>query len=429
MAKPVTPARIICTLILFLGVWNADACSMYKVTVGDKTMVGNNEDSWRQTAMIRFVPAFAGRFGVAYVGYADKAFPDGAVNEYGLAFDAFTMPGKANLPPKDSRKADFSYGLFPQIMEQCKTVDEVRSFLQAYNLHTLNGSVLFNGAMLLFVDRAGHYLVVEPDAMTQGTEDRFVLSNFSYADTPDKTTVKQQRYRNGVAFLQNKIDTGMAFCTALSDTMSVHRPKAGDGTLYTTIYDLRDGIIHTYFFHDYGKRISFNLKNELAKGEHHYLFADLFPKNEGYRKFLRYKTPQNSPFLYALLSGCVLLFLFSFVYFGIRTFKRHGTPEPVSRDLGIGVAVLCLAMAYYCVVLLKNRAIFYFPAPYADGSVSDFTSYLPFTLLALMVPLLWLNIRLFRKKTGNRFPVWLLGGNNLAFLVLLGWFWYWGLFG
>lgn len=199
------------------------------------------------------------------------------MNEYGLVFDAFTMPHKSGMPARDPGKQDFSYQQLETIMQHCRTVDEVYEILKNQNLHVLNGSPIFNGGMLLFVDRSGKYLVVEADHLSPGNDDKLVLANFSYADTKDPATVKIERYRRGVEFLKNKIDTSIAFCTTLSDTMSVNRAKAGDGTLYTTIYDVNDRKICAYFFHDYEKLITFNLEEELAKGDHAFYFADLFP--------------------------------------------------------------------------------------------------------------------------------------------------------
>src|SRR5262249_20529053 len=153
------------------------------------------------------------------------------------------------------------------IMQECKTVDDVYAFLEKRNLHMLNGSPLFHGAMLLFVVKTGKNLEVEVDTLITGKNNQFLLPNFSFADTKDLSTVKMQRYCNGVEFLKNKVPgNDIAFYTALSDTMSVHREKIGDGTLYTTIYDLENGTIYTYFFHDYDTCAVFRLEDELAKG-------------------------------------------------------------------------------------------------------------------------------------------------------------------
>jgi hypothetical protein len=419
----------ILTILIVLFVKTAFPCSMYKVTAKDKTMVGNNEDSWGRDARIWFEPGTDGKFGVVCVGYARKQpNPDGAMNEYGLSFDAFTMPHKPNIPERDPNKKDFAYAQLKTIMQKCKTVDEVYAFLKEMNLHVLNGSVIFNGGMLLFVDKTGKYLVVEASKMTFGNEDKFALANFSIADTKDLSTIKTERYCKGVAFLNNKkLDTSLSFCAALSDTMSVSRAKVGDGTLYTNIFDLDEGLIHLYFFHDFSKRVTFNLKEELEKGDHSYAFAELFPDNHSFQKFLEYKTPQNSRTIFVFIVACGLLFFFSFIFFLISFFRTSTTNY---RYLKLGLSGLSIAFSVYAYVLLRNEAIYYFPSPYNDGHsfMVAMTSYLPFVLLIAIIPLIIGMIKIFRQKKWNGFAKWLFAINNFIYILLIGMFAYWKLF-
>jgi hypothetical protein len=416
------------TMTAVLITKSTDACSMYKVTANGKTMVGNNEDSWRQDARIWFEPGTSEKYGIVCVGYAGKRHPDGAVNEYGLAFDAFSMPHNSDFPDRDLSKKDFAYGHLKTIMQQCKTVDEVFSFLNEMNLHALNGSILFNGGMLLFVDKTGKYLVVEAGAMTFGTDDKFVLANFSVADTKELSNVKTERYRKGVAFLSNKeLDKSLSFCKALSDTMSVSRAKVGDGTLYTTIYDLEEGLIHLYFFHDFTRSITFNLKEELAKGEHSFEMAEMFSGNLNYQRFVGFKTPLNNRYLFLFMVVVGMLFCFSFLYFLISFLKKS---QPIYRLFKLCMSALSLVLAVYALVLLRNEGIFYFPSPYNDGRsiLNTVSAYLPILLLVLIVPLVYTAFKMVSRNVWKGFSLWLLVTNNMAYLVLLYLFAYWGLF-
>lgn len=417
------------TILSIFCVEKSAACSMYKVTANGKTMVGNNEDSWGQDARIWFEPGENGKFGIVCVGYARKhANPDGAMNEYGLMFDAFTMPHKPGLPERDTHKKDFTYSGIKTIMQQCKTVDQVYALLKEMNLNVLNGSILFNGGMLLFVDKTGKYLVVEAGKMTFGNDDKFALANFSIADTKDLSSIKTERYCKGVAFLNNKqLNTTLPFCTALSDTMSVNRAKVGDGTLYTNIYDLEEGLIHLYFFHDFSKRVSFNLKEELAKGEHSYELRELFPDNQKYQKFIDYKTPQNSKTIFAFIVACGILFFFSFVFFLLSLFRIS---DKTYSYLKAGLSLLSLALCVYTYVLVRNESIYYFPSPYHDkhSIIVSLTSYLPFVLLLAILPLLIVSAKIIRQKKWSWFAKLLFATNNFAYLILIVLFFYWKLF-
>ena len=76
--------------------------------------------------------------------------------------------------------------------------------------------------------------------------------------------------------------------------MHVCRNKIGDGTLLTSIWNLRDKTISLYFYHNYDSVIQFNLKNELRKGEHSYSIDKLFPANEEFEKLKTYYTAKNN---------------------------------------------------------------------------------------------------------------------------------------
>ena len=58
--------------------------------------------------------------------------------------------------------------------------------------------------------------------------------------------------------------------------MHVCREKIGDGTLLTIIRDLNEGEIYLYFYHDFQYLVTFNLKTELAKGDHVYEILHFF---------------------------------------------------------------------------------------------------------------------------------------------------------
>lgn len=419
----------ILTLLTVFRVETAFSCSMYKVTAKGKTMVGNNEDSWGRDPKIWFVQGAKDKYGVVCVGYSRKEpNPDGGMNEYGLAFDAFTMPRKDNLPKKDPNKKDFAYSHLLKIMQQCKTVDEVYTFLNLLNLHILDGSPFFNGGMLLFVDKTGKYLVVEANKMTFGNDDKFVLSNFSFADTKDLSTIKSERYCKGVSFLNNKtLDTTLSFCTNLSDTMSVSREKLANGTLYTNIYNLEDGLIHLYFYHNYNKIVTFNLKDELAKGNQSYNFVDLFPNNTNFQQLLDYKTPKNSKTIFIFLVICGALFCFSFVFYLLNFFRSINS---YFKYFKLVISVLSFNLCIYVIVLLSNEGIFYFPSPYSDGTspIVSLTSYLPFLVLLAIIPVLVITIKIFQQQKWNGIALWLLGANNLVYIALIVLFAYWKLF-
>jgi hypothetical protein len=209
--------------------------------------------------------------------------------------------------------------------------------------------------------------------------------------------------------------------------MSVNRAKIGDGTLYTNILDLNEGLIHLYFYHDFSKKKTFNLKEELTKGNHAYNFTNLFPDNKKYETFLSYQTPQNNNFIFIFLIASGVLFFFSAVFYLLSFFRSADTNY---KYLKLGIVGLDISLCVYAYILIKNQGIFYFSAPYYDGfsPMVSLSSYLPFVLLLSMIPMFIYMLKIFRQKEWTIFAKYLLLINHLTYTLLLALFFYWQLF-
>lgn len=400
------------------------ACSTYKITASGKTMVGSNYDSWYTNPVIWFEPT---GYGAAFSGARREGeyavAPQTGLNEYGLAFVTLSAPpqqssavltGKKQIPNRSAFLKD--------ILHSCRTVEEVRTYMEQYDR-----SLLFS-EVLLYTDSSGHYLIAEPYVLTLGDDSAYVLANFCPSTITDFSEIKQERYVNGKAFVSNKIDSSLAFCRAMSDTMHVCREKIGDGTLLTSILDLKQGVIHLYFYHDYKHHAQLNLHDELAKGEHRIEIASLFPVNEEYERFLAFKTPGTSVAFSVLLYSCTAVFFLSGFIFVVSFFRSRGERF---RFLKLLLLPLCWIMSFYLLVLLRNDGIFYFPAPYKDYqfSILDIAAYIPFLLLLVLVPLLLVNRKLIQNAAWGNFMRRFFTGINFLFVLLVVCFGYWGLYG
>lgn len=398
------------------------ACSTYKVTLGDKTMFGFNYDNWTTNPKIWFE---TNKYGSVFTGanYFDGMLsPASGMNEYGLCFGtlATATPDKEKSY-EGKLKIESRAQFLKQILHSCKTVDEVKVMLEKYD------RTMFAKDVFFYVDKNGNYLIVEPFEMIMASENKYVLGNFCPSTITDYNTIKQERYINGSLFLKNKIDTSLQFCTSLSDTMHVCREKIGDGTLLTSILDLKSGIINLYFYHDYNNVVQFNLKEELAKGDHMMEIPSLFPTNKEYQKLLTYQTPQNNRLIASTLFIFILLFGFSFVYFITSYFRNK---NKIARNYQLALTVLSLCFMYYMYVLVKEINIFYFPAPYKHYTFGliDIVSYLPYVLILFIIPSIVTNVKMIKNKTWSFFPTLLFITNNIAYLVLIGLFYYWGFY-
>ena len=411
------------TVVFMLAFLTGYPCSTYKITVGDKTMHGMNYDTWFSQPRIWFETNGYGAVfsGANYQGGNDLT-PQSGMNEYGLSFGTLATPTPEKAKSFENKKSIQSRSKYlKDILHSCKSVEEVKIFIEEYDHSTLSSDVF------IYTDPSGKYLIVEPYELILGNDDKYVLANFCPSTIADFSSIKQKRYVDGAAFLKSKIDTSLAFCTALSDTMHVCRKKIGDGTLLTSIWNLRNRIIHLYFYHDYKHMVQFSLKEELQKGNHSYEIASLFPANMEYQKFIGFQTPLNNNTIDWFLRMCLTLFAFSFFYFLFSYFKYK------KIDLGnykLLVATLSLGLAYYMFALSKEMGVFYFPSPYKNYKFGliDIASYLPFLLILLIVPLLIINRKVFKLNTWKTFSRFIFTANSIVYIILIVLFYYWGFY-
>lgn len=409
---------------------HVDACSMYKITAHGKTIIGCNEDAWRLTPHIWFETATqASPYGAAFTGSrfdgANGYAPQSGMNERGLTFSRLASYTPEDGKPFTGRQAITNPTLYLRdIMHHCRTIDEVQAYISKYD-HSF-----FLQDVFIYIDSTGKYLVVEPYTMTVDNNANYVLSNFCPSVTPQDKARKLERYANGVDFINSKpIDTSLAYSTALSDAMHVCRKKIGDGTLLTSIWKPQNGTVNLYFYHNYDTTVQFNIKDELAKGDHILAINMLFPVNKEFGQLRDFQTPQNNKWILFFMMGAALLFLFSAVYYGVAYLRRRSVGQ--YNYIMLLLVFLGIALPYYLYILATEISIFYFSAPYQDpqNALVTTASYLPYLLLVLMIPFAITNFRLFRSHTWGGFSKLLLTMNNLVFVGLIGLWWYWRFYG
>lgn len=410
-------------VMLFSMSPDSRGCSTYKVTVGGKTMHGVNYDAWFTKPRIWFEKD---GYGAAFTGGnnmgADGFSPQSGMNVHGLSFATLaTATPRTGSPATKSKQITSRARYLKDILHHCRTVEEVKAWVEQFDHSFLIQDVF------LYTDKSGKYLVVEPFTSALGNEDRYVLANFCPSTVTDFGTIKQQRYVNGSTFLKNKIDASLAFCTALSDTMHVCRKKIGDGTLLTSIWDSDKGNVHLYFYHDYKNQVQFNLDEELAKGDHSIEIPSLFPKNAEFEQLVAFKTPMNSAMVDWLLRAFVVLFLVSACYFLLSYFLKR---KEKYSGYKLAVAALSVVLLGYVVVLATQMNVYYFPAPYTDpaSAMLSMASYIPFLVLMGLIPLVWVNWKVFAENAWQSISKWLFALHNLSCLILIALFSYWGLY-
>lgn len=416
--------KIILAILFLFTVNIGNPCSMYKVTKNGKTIVGCNEDAWRTTPHIWFeIGNKKAPFGAAFTGSRfdgkNGYAPQSGMNEHGLVFSRLASYHPENKNFKNSLKITNPTQYLKDILHTCKTVEDVKKYIEKYD-HSY-----FIEDVFIYVDKTGNYIVVEPYKIISGNEASYVLSNFCPSITSNEDAFKLERYKNGVLFLNNKLETDLEFCRKLSDTMHVCREKIGDGTLLTSIWDNTKGTVNLYFYHKYDKTIQFNIKDELAKGNHILKIDSLFPKNTEFEKLASYQIPHNNDTLRLFLVLCGLFFAMSSIYFFVNYIKNRKIDK--FNSIKLLLIPFGLILFYYMYVLNTTVNIFYFDSPYKSYSsiLVSLTSYLPYVLLVVIIPLIRFNLKLIKEKIWNTLALIILSLNSFLYLILIGFFVYW----
>lgn len=403
---------------------------MYKITVDGNTMVGCNHDAWLTTPKIWFETAkHKNEYGTVFTGSREvsptRTVPQSGMNTEGLAFSRLTSYYPVQNNPFSNRlKITSEADYLSEILHKCATIKEVKKHIEQYD-HSF-----FLNDVFIYIDSFGDYLIVEPYKLIEGNNPNYVLANFCPSITDNKQARKLERYRNGEDFLKtNKAIATLDFCTTLSDTMSVCRSRNGDGTLITSIFDTKEKMVSLYFYHNFDTLVQYSLTDELSKGDHILNLTEIFPKNSEFERLVSFKTPSNTVELrifLVILAG--LLAVFSFALIISLLWKNKSTF--VSPKSVVVISFLNLILITYIYVLITNQSIFYFDVPYKHQSSSliSTSSFTPFLLLLLFLPILVYSVNRLKSDKAKFWIKSTLVLNNMVYFILVLGFGYWGLY-
>ena len=107
--------------------------TIFMATIGNTVLFGNNEDYYDPDDYYWVEPATVERYGVLYLGSADL-YPQGAVNDRGLAFDANGLPRLPLNPHADRPNAED--GILRTLTRQAATVEDAMSAAETYSWGT-----------------------------------------------------------------------------------------------------------------------------------------------------------------------------------------------------------------------------------------------------------------------------------------------------
>ncbi len=334
------------------------------------------------------------------------------MNEAGLVFDGLVV-GLGRVKRRSGMPMVETNDAIRHIMRTCATVQQVEAYLRTVDTGPLVG-------MLFFADATGGYLVLEPDTLFTGNDPWYALSNWRMSTCSDPGTIPIPRLQGGRQLLRSGSGASLAGAEAVLSTMAVCRPKMGEGTLFSVLFDPQEANVHLYFYHDFSERVTFDLKEELGKGDRRVDIASLFGPRPEYDRLKRYLTPFHQRWLFwalfgmavlAVITGAVdLVQLIGRSIGGLRGRSRGSLITPLLSGLANTTLIALIG------VLLMQEGVFYFGL----ASTHEALVWLPWTLIVLVATLLVLRYRESNARKG-------LLRNALVYLPVIGLLGYWGM--
>jgi len=328
------------SLISGSSITNVYACTNFKIKDDQTFYFGNSEDhAFRQISdtFITFVPQgqnwFDGsklKYGAVVVGYANgsgNSWVQGGMNEKGLAFDSTSVPHtEPNL--HDERPPN----LVPEIFS-CETISEVVEYKKTHGVYQQEGSV-----QSFYVDKSGESVVFhigeDGEFSFFRNNGSFQLATNYYVEDPSHGNPGSDAIRRYNAaeqvldYIVKNDDISIESITLVLD--AVHFEGSAVNTLYSNIFDVTNGDIYLYFFHQFEEVVKLNLEEELAKGRHAYRISDLFTQeivDDALHEYYEYPFiirvfPTDLILLFATMALDVILVFASMFVVGKRLLHR-----------------------------------------------------------------------------------------------------------
>lgn len=271
-------AAIVFTVIvafLFTSAGIASACTIFTISDEDTVFFGNNEDFSNPNTYCWVDVPENGKYGGVYFGF-DNYWPQGGINEKGLAFDINSLP-KTPVNPKPEYPYFDTYEGY-SILRNCATVEEAIAHVSQFNW----GSEM--GGQIHVADASGAAVVISPGidgeiAFTRKTaNDGFIIStNFNVSEGFEYNN-DCDRYETAMEMLSavgTEEDLSLDYVSSVLD--AVHVQGIGASTLYSNVYDLKNGKIFVYYYHNYDEFIKLDVTEMLSTIKEPIALSELFP--------------------------------------------------------------------------------------------------------------------------------------------------------
>ncbi|RPI26973.1 MAG: DUF3471 domain-containing protein [Acidobacteria bacterium] len=224
------------------------ACTIFRVTRGATTLVGNNEDDNTTATRIWFLAPEKGKYGRVFFGFTGGP-PQGGMNDQGLFFD-WVADNPSDDWKRDPTKLNYAGSVSEKILEETATVEEALEVYEKWN------ETAFLKSRTMLVDKTGASAIVgwkDGKVTVVRSHERFQAMGFGYGTASERLAkIGDVSFDSVRSILKSCVQSGQY------------------PTQYSNIYDLRHGEVWVYFYHREKPPVRLNLQAELVKGHHYY---------------------------------------------------------------------------------------------------------------------------------------------------------------
>ncbi|MHC4214388.1 MAG: carcinine hydrolase/isopenicillin-N N-acyltransferase family protein [Planctomycetota bacterium] len=259
------------------------SCTIFTVVQGKSVFFGNNEDWYNPLTFYWVEPPSQDNYGVLYFGY-DNLFPQGGINEKGLAYDANALPDITAKKHPERLKPPKAI-VNELIMQKCATVNEAIEMAKSYDWSQCYMGKIDGQFML--ADASGDAVVIGGDSngeivftRKQAGDGFLVSTNYNLTDPENRYgRYPCKRYNTAVKMLseiKNENDLTADYLASILD--KVHAEGKGLNTLFSNIFDLKKGLIYLYYWHQFDYVVTLDVAEIIALQPQPAQIKTLFPE-------------------------------------------------------------------------------------------------------------------------------------------------------
>ena len=239
--------------------------------IDGKVLAATNKDWNNIETRILFLPASDGKYGRVYFGYqVSQGFQNvGGMNDQGLWYDGASLPERLDI--KNYYDKPIIEGeLCEKALEECASVDEVIALYEKYFTPHWQGHSMW-------ADKYGNSVIIEfgekDVVFIRKINPYQVMTNFYVSDIANARWYNCYRYEVANNMLSGSAEISNSLFRSILD--ATHQTGMTP-TVYSNIYDLKNGEIYIFNFHNYEEFAKINLAEQLSKGEQYLKLPALF---------------------------------------------------------------------------------------------------------------------------------------------------------